>query len=123
MAEVKDSTPNELHEGDDAMMYRCLVVDSGPIIRMTGLTALRDKAKLYYTVPAVMQEIRDAKAREHLGSLPFQLMTREASPEGIQAMVNFSRQTGDYQSLSNVDLQILGLLYDLGELSPRYWLK
>ncbi len=106
---------NEEQGGHCDERYRCLVVDSGPIIRMTGLTALRDKAQLYYTVPAVLQEIRDAKARQHMGSLPFELITREASPEGVQAMVNFSRQTGDYQSLSSVDLQVLGLLYDLGK--------
>jgi len=112
----EDAASNESNEeqgGHCDERYRCLVVDSGPIIRMTGLTALRDKAQLYYTVPAVLQEIRDAKARQHMGSLPFELITREASPEGVQAMVNFSRQTGDYQSLSSVDLQVLGLLYDL----------
>ena len=97
-------------------VYRALVVDSGPIIRLTGLTALRSKASTYYTVPAVMQEIRDAKARQHLEQLPFELQTREASPEAIQAVVDFSRLTGDYQSLSAVDLQVLGLLYDLGKL-------
>ena len=111
-----DTTTNNEPQDDDEM-YRCLVVDSGPIIRMTGLTSLRNKAKLYYTVPAVFQEVRDAKARQHLESLPFDLITREPSAEGIQAMVNFARQTGDYQSLSSVDLQILGLLYDLGTSS------
>lgn len=95
-------------------VYRALVVDSGPIIRLTGMSGLRDKATTYYTVPAVLQEIRDQKARQHLQSLPFELVTREASPQGIHAVVDFSRQTGDYQSLSAVDLQVLGLLYDLG---------
>lgn len=93
--------------------YRALVVDSGPIIRLTGLTSLRDRAKQYFTVPAVFQEIRDAKARQHLENLPFDLISREASPEGIQAVIEFARQTGDYNSLSSVDLQVLGLLYDL----------
>lgn len=94
-------------------VYRALVVDSGPIIRLTGLSGLRDKAISYYTVPAVLHEIRDAKARQHLQQLPFELQTRDASPEGIQAVVEFARQTGDYSSLSAVDVQVLGLLYDL----------
>jgi RNA-binding protein NOB1 len=94
-------------------VYRALVVDSGPIIRQTGLTSLRGRALTYYTVPAVLAEIRDAKARTHLQQLPFELVPREPSAEGIAAVVEFARQTGDYQSLSTVDLQVLGLLYDL----------
>jgi len=94
-------------------VYQCLVVDSGPIIRITGASTLWKKARHFYTVPAVLQEIRDAKARQHLDQLPFELQTREASREGIHAVSEFARQTGDYASLSAVDLQVLGLLYDL----------
>jgi len=94
-------------------VHRYVVVDSGPIIRLTATSSLWKKAKQFCTVPAVLQEIRDEKARQHLESLPFELNTREPSPEGIQAVIDFSRQTGDYQSLSSVDLQVLGLLYDL----------
>ena len=101
-----DDTENE-------NVYKFLVVDSGPIIRRTGLTTMRGKAKAYYTVPAVMQEIRDAKAREHLGTLPFELLTREPSKEATQAVIDFSKKTGDFQSLSVVDLQVLALVYDL----------
>ena len=97
----------------DETVYRYLVVDSGPIIRRTALNSLWRKAQHFYTVPAVLQEIRDAKAREHLDSLPFELQAREPSKEAVQTVIDFARQTGDYQSLSAVDLQVLGLLYDL----------
>jgi RNA-binding protein NOB1 len=60
-----------------------------------------------------MQEIRDAKAREHLGQLPFELVAREPTKEGLKAVIEFSKKTGDFQSLSTVDLQVLALLYDL----------
>ena len=93
--------------------YRALVVDSGPIIRLAGNSTLWNKAEKYYTVPAVLEEIRDAKARQHLASLPFELQARQPSQEGIQAIVSFSKKTGDYQSLSAVDIQVLALLYDL----------
>lgn len=96
----------------DEDVYRYLVIDSGPIIRLTG-SCLAKRAKQFFTVPAVLQEIRDAKARQHLESLPFTLIPREASHEGIRAVVEFARQTGDYNSLSSVDIQVLGLLYDL----------
>jgi RNA-binding protein NOB1 len=98
---------------DEDNVYRTLVVDSGPIIRRTGLTSLRGRAKTYYTVPAVMQEIRDAKAREHLSQLPFELVAREPTKEGTKTVIEFSKKTGDFQSLSTVDLQVLALLYDL----------
>jgi RNA-binding protein NOB1 len=98
---------------DSSQQYRFLVVDSGPIIRLTGVSTLFQKAQEFYTVPAVLQEIRDAKARRHLENLPFELKTREPSADAVQAVVDFSRQTGDYQSLSSVDLQVLALLYEL----------
>ena len=98
---------------DDEVVYQYLVVDSGPVIRLTGTSVLWKKARTFYTVPAVIQEIRDAKAREHLDQLPFDLIPREPSISGLQAVANFARQTGDIHSLSSVDLQVLGLLYDL----------
>lgn len=93
--------------------YHSLVVDSGPLIRLAGSTELWRRARSYYTVPAVLAEIRDAKAREHLSRLPFELRVREPTPEGVRAVTDFARQTGDYHSLSSVDLQVLGLLHDL----------
>jgi RNA-binding protein NOB1 len=98
---------------EDGEVYQYLVVDSGPIIRLTEVSSLWRKAQHFYTVPAVVQEIRDAKARQHLERLPFTLVQREASREGIHAVTEFARKTGDYNSLSSVDIQVLGLLYDL----------
>lgn len=93
--------------------YRALVIDSGAIIKHSAYSTLHNAAGEYYTVPAVLDEIRDAKAREHLQNLPFVLHTRRPSPEGVRAMSDFSRLTGDYRSLSSVDTQVLALLYDL----------
>ncbi len=119
------SLQNEQHNNNSVMdgqdeeeqkqVYGALVIDSGPIIRLTGLSTLRDRGRRYYTVPGVLQEIRDAKARDHLDQLPFDLVAREASAEGIYAVTQFARQTGDYHSLSAVDLHVLALVYDLGK--------
>mgnify|MGYP005844980825 CR=1 FL=1 len=97
----------------DSNKYRTLVIDSGPIIKLTGVSSLRQRADTFYTVPAVIAEIRDARARQHLQQLPFEIKTREPSPASIHAVTEFARLTGDYQSLSRVDLQVLGLLYEL----------
>ena len=93
--------------------YRALVIDSGPIIKLTGVSSLRDRADAFYTVPAVLGEIRDAKARQHLDTLPFVIETRDPSPASVQAVTEFARLTGDYQSLSSVDLIVLALVYEL----------
>ena len=94
--------------------YHALVVDSGAIIKHSAFSTLHNAAESYYTVPAVLDEIRDAKAREHLDNLPFELQTRVPTAEAMKAMSDFSRLTGDYRSLSSVDMQVLALLYDLG---------
>jgi len=93
--------------------YRALVIDSGPIIKLTGVSALRDRADAFYTVPAVIHEIRDAKARQHLQSLPFDIQTREPMPQSVAVVTEFARLTGDFQSLSRVDLLVLALVYEL----------
>eukprot|EP00339_Tiarina_fusa_P021681 CAMPEP_0117066362 /NCGR_PEP_ID=MMETSP0472-20121206/46414_1 /TAXON_ID=693140 ORGANISM="Tiarina fusus, Strain LIS" /NCGR_SAMPLE_ID=MMETSP0472 /ASSEMBLY_ACC=CAM_ASM_000603 /LENGTH=645 /DNA_ID=CAMNT_0004787399 /DNA_START=125 /DNA_END=2062 /DNA_ORIENTATION=+ len=93
--------------------YRCLVVDSGPIIKHAGIRNLFGKADAYITVPGVMDEIRDAKARAHLEQWPMELQVKSPSPESIQSVIAFSKQTGDYASLSKVDLEVLALALDL----------
>ena len=98
---------------DNNSKYRALVIDSGPIIKLTGISSLRDRADAFYTVPAVLGEIRDAKARQHLDTLPFVIETRDPSPASVQAVTEFARLTGDYQSLSSVDLIVLALCYEL----------
>ncbi len=103
---------NELH-GADEEKYYALVVDSGAIIKHTGFSTLHNSANKYVTTQGVIDEIRDSKARSHLDSLPFELEVREPTPEGLSKVIHFSKKTGDYASLSSVDVQILALQYDL----------
>lgn len=67
----------------------------------------------FWTVPDVVSEIRDKKARAMLERLPFQLQTREPSAEALTAVVNFSRKTGDFAYLSLTDLRVMALAYML----------
>jgi len=97
----------------DAEKYNALIVDSGAIIKHTGFSTLHNSAEKYYTVQGVIDEIRDSKARSHLESLPFDLEVREPTAEGLAKVVDFSKKTGDYASLSAVDMHILALQYDL----------
>ncbi|CAN0172721.1 unnamed protein product, partial [Laminaria digitata] len=67
----------------------------------------------FWTVPEVVSEIRDKKARQHLESLPFELKLREPSDEAMKFAVGFARQTGDLRALSRVDLRVIALTYML----------
>ncbi len=95
-------------------MYYAIVVDSGAIIKHAGFQTLHNAGHSYFAPAAVLNEIRDAQARRHLEELPFHLQIREPSTEGLKKVIEFSQRTGDYASLSFVDLQVLALLYDLG---------
>ena len=99
----------------DKDKYYALIIDSGAIIKHSGFSTLHNSASKYFTTQGVIDEIRDSKARHHLDSLPFQLHVREPTQEGITKVAEFSKKTGDYASLSRVDLHILALLYDLGK--------
>mmetsp|Transcript_29410 Transcript_29410/g.70721 ORF Transcript_29410/g.70721 Transcript_29410/m.70721 type:complete len:644 (+) Transcript_29410:142-2073(+) len=107
------STNNSSSNNNDGTVYRALVIDSGPIIKNTATSKLYGKANLYYTTPAVIQEIRDAKARQSLDQLPFELNEKEPSQEAMERVIAFAKQTGDYASLSKVDIQVLALCVDL----------
>jgi RNA-binding protein NOB1 len=99
--------------------YYAMVIDSGPIIKQQGLQQLMtsNHALHYVTVPGVMAEIRDNKARQFLQhNLLFLLdsiQIKTPSAESMQAIVQFAKQTGDYPSLSMVDLQVLALAYEM----------
>ena len=87
------------------------VVDSGPLIRGLRLEALG--AERLVTVPEVLGEIRDKRARHTLATLPVELETREPSDEAIAAITSFAKLTGDAPVLSAVDTRVLALAWML----------
>jgi RNA-binding protein NOB1 len=48
-----------------------------------------------------------------LASAPFELVYREPTPESLKAVMDFARKTGDFSSLSVVDLRVLALTYTI----------
>jgi hypothetical protein len=100
--QVSPATPAST-SSTSVQRVRHLVVDSGAII--TGVR-LHELAENLWTVPDVISEIRDKRARHVLASLPQQLVQREPSQEAISFIINFSRCTGDYRSVSNADIKV-----------------
>jgi len=86
-----------------ARRVRHLVVDSGAIIKEVPLHDLADNL---WTIPDVIQEIKDRRARHVLESLPKRLQLREPSAEAINFIINFSRRTGDFRSISDADIKV-----------------
>ncbi|XP_072169063.1 RNA-binding protein NOB1-like [Diadema setosum] len=87
-----------------------VVVDTVAFFRNVQL---QDIAENVHTLQVVVNEIRDKSTRERLAVLPYELKFREPSTECIQFVSNFARKTGDYQSLSAVDIRVLALAYQL----------
>ena len=85
-----------------------LVVDSGAIIKAERLEHV---AEQYWTVQEVIDEIRDSKSKHILNTLPYELKTRVPSSECMNAVIEFSKKTGDFRGLSVPDLKVLALTY------------
>ncbi|KAI1299521.1 Nin1 binding protein [Mortierella claussenii] len=89
-----------------------LVLDTSPFLR-GGATKLRTLADKFYTIPEVLNEIRDRQARNDLAMLPFDIQVINPTEASVRAVAAFARKTGDYAVLSATDLRVLALTYQL----------
>lgn len=87
-----------------------IVADSAAFLKNAPL---HDMCENVYTVEELISEIRDAATRQRLSVLPYTLHLRQPSTEALHAVTAFSKLTGDYRSLSAVDLKVLALTYQL----------
>lgn len=92
-----------------------LVLDSAPIIKNDPhVTTLLGQTEILYTIPAVIDEIRDAVTRARIEStlLPF-LKIRSPRPASVKVITDFARKTGDLEVLSRPDIHVMALTYEL----------
>ncbi|KFX91078.1 hypothetical protein O988_07929, partial [Pseudogymnoascus sp. VKM F-3808] len=92
-----------------------LVLDAAPIITNTPpISTLLSQSEELYTVPQVLDEIRDVAARSRMETtlLPF-LKLRTPRPASVKAVTDFARRTGDLEVLSRPDVLVLALSYEL----------
>ncbi|ESO82889.1 hypothetical protein LOTGIDRAFT_211535 [Lottia gigantea] len=87
-----------------------VVVDSGAFIRNAPI---REIGENIYTLHDVVNEIKDKATRDRLQVLPYTIKYKEPSSEAILFVTEFSKKTGDYRSLSVVDIRIIALTYQL----------
>lgn len=92
-----------------------LIIDAGPIIKNEPpVSTLLGQAQTIFTIPAIIDEIRDAvtRARVETTLLPF-LTLRSPRPASIKVITDFARRTGDLEVLSRPDIHLMALAYEL----------
>lgn len=100
---------------------KVLVLDATPLITQ-HVTTLQNYAEEFYTTPTVYNEIKDENARNNLVLWGDKLKRRHPKPESMKRVRDFARMTGDAQVLSENDLHIIALTYELEcELNHGDW--
>ncbi|KAI0268115.1 Nin one binding Zn-ribbon like-domain-containing protein [Gloeopeniophorella convolvens] len=93
---------------------RNIVLDAGPLLM---LSPLRGLAETYYTVPQVLDELKDKRAREHFEKLGLvagvNVKVQSPDPASLAHVIQFAKKTGDYSVLSLADLSVIALTYSL----------
>jgi len=96
--------------GVEETKLKCLVADSAAFIRNADLQNLTQQV---FTVREVIGEIRDSATKQRLAVLPYEIIFRTPSNESLRVVTEFAKKTGDYKTLSAVDLRVLALTYQL----------
>ena len=65
----------------------------------------------FMTCNDVLDELRDEKTRQYMQNLPFELKMQEPNESAMKFVVKFSKETGDFQGLSQTDLKVMALAY------------
>ncbi|KIY49450.1 hypothetical protein FISHEDRAFT_41556 [Fistulina hepatica ATCC 64428] len=93
-----------------------LVLDAGPLL---SLSPLRGLAENYITVPQVLAELKDKRARDHFEQLGLstgvKVDVRSPDAASIAHVIQWAKKTGDYAVLSHADICVLALTYALHE--------
>jgi RNA-binding protein NOB1 len=83
-----------------------LVLDSGAFIKGHDLQTYAEK---FYSIREVIDEIRDKVTKQRIQSLPFEITFMDPPALDLRHAADFSKKTGDYGTLSVVDLKLLAL--------------
>jgi len=87
-----------------------VVVDAGGFIKDAPVAEIGANI---YTLREVVDEIKDKATRQRLQVLPYEIKYVEPSPEIVRTVTDFSKKTGDYRSLSAVDIKLIALVLHL----------
>lgn len=85
-------------------------VDSAAFIKRARLETFGSNV---YTPPEVLAEIRDSQTRAMLKCLPYPLHIETPTKESIEIVREMAKRTGDNSVLSQTDLGVIALTYEL----------
>ncbi|KAJ1349814.1 hypothetical protein KIN20_005467 [Parelaphostrongylus tenuis] len=91
-------------------LVKHLILDTGGVIANINLHEI---AENYYAPHEVVDELRSLRAKVTFDTLPFEVILREPSSDAIRRVVEKSKATGDYTSLSVTDIKVIALTYDI----------
>ncbi|KAF9006590.1 Nin one binding Zn-ribbon like-domain-containing protein [Cyathus striatus] len=93
---------------------RHLILDAGPLL---SLSPLRGLAETFVTVPQVLAELKDSRAREHFEKLGLlsgvRVVVKSPDAASLAHTIQWARKTGDYSVLSHADICVLALTHSL----------
>ncbi|VEV55829.1 RNA-binding protein NOB1, putative [Plasmodium vinckei vinckei] len=86
------------------------VLDSNSLIKFKDFLFMNYD---YYITEGVIKEIKDEASRNKLNTILPLLKIARAEQNDINFIKHFSKLTGDYDSLSEVDIEVIALTYNL----------
>ena len=89
-----------------------IIMDANAFISSGNMLDLGANSILISTVE-VLDELRDSKTRDKISNLPFEIETRSVGKKSLEFVKEFARKSGDIGSLSDVDLGIVALAYEV----------
>ncbi|KAM0328868.1 hypothetical protein ACHAQA_005284 [Verticillium albo-atrum] len=109
------NVPSEQPATDQRKPIHSICLDTGPLIKNDPpVSTLIAQADQLYTLPSIIDEIRDAATRTRVETtlLPF-VKLRNPRPASVKFITDFARRTGDLEVMSRPDIQLLALTYEL----------
>lgn len=103
---------DKLEEQAVTRNVQSLILDAGPIITQPA-SQLQQFAEKFYTTPGVYNELKDEAVRNQLIVWGDRLQVRHPKKDAIEAVVKFAEMTGDSTVLSQNDLHIIALAYEI----------
>jgi len=94
----------------NSLSTKKVVIDTGALIK--GVQLINVEAD-FYSIQEVLNEVKDPNSRRSLELIPVNLKIKEPDDDSLKKVTEFSRKTGDFVSLSRVDLKVLALTYML----------
>ncbi|KAJ9617150.1 20S-pre-rRNA D-site endonuclease nob1 [Cladophialophora chaetospira] len=107
--------PAQVSPESEKKPVHTIILDASPLLlNSPSISTLLANGHILLTTPSVLSEVRGEEARNRIETLykPF-LTVRTPKPESIKVVKEFARRTGDAAVLSNTDLEVLGLAYEV----------